>query len=402
MDDMNIYAIYEGNMERLEKKIKRIQNKCEKYGCEFHYAEVGEEFREVEREDGTKYTARFVLVEAEGVAIVNGWKFIASVEHTENGNIIRKACDVEVPERYYTTKPICEHCNSKRYRKDTYLVMNEETGEFKQVGKSCLADFTHGMSAEGVAGYTSIFEELIEGETPCGMGGGRPYYPVKELLLYAAETVKHFGYVSSQGCGRSTKDRAFDYYMIEHGGRFPKSVEADLKEEMERVGFNADAADNHELIKKALEWLDSQEESNDYMHNLKTACGLKYTEHRNFGILASLFPTFNREVEYQAKKAEEERQKAMKRESEQGSVYVGEVGDRVDVDVNTIECVTSWETQWGLTQVFKIVDVDGNVFTWKTSNWVEVDKVNKIKGTVKNHTEYRGVKQTELTRCKVA
>lgn len=395
-----VYAIHEGNMDRLEKKIKSIQNKCAQYGCEFHFAEVGEEFREVKVDNITTVT-RFVLVEAEGIAIVNGWKFIATVEHTENGNIIRKVCEVEVPERYYTSKPVCEHCNSKRSRKDTYLVMNEETGEFKQVGKSCLKDFTNGMDAGWVAQYIALFDEIISGETP-HEGYDTKYYPVSDILLYVAETVKHFGYTSTQGCGRSTRKRAFDYYMVQNGGYFVPALKAELVKEMNEVQFNAFATDNKETVAKALEWLNAQPESNDYMHNLKTACSLRYTESRNLGIIASLFPTFNREVEYQAKKAEEERQRALKRESEQGSVYVGEVGNRVDVDVEKIECVTSWESQWGVTRVFKIVDVNGNVFTWKTSNWVEVDKVSKIKGTVKTHTEYKGVKQTELTRCKVA
>lgn len=147
---MQTYAIHEDNMPRLMKKMTRIQNKCKKYGCDFHFAEVGEEYRELKTEDGEKYTARFVLVEAEGKAVVNEWKFVASIQNTEKGNIINKATDeVEVPERYYTGAPVCEHCGNKRVR-NTFLVLNEETGEFKQVGRSCLCDYTHGMSAEGV------------------------------------------------------------------------------------------------------------------------------------------------------------------------------------------------------------------------------------------------------------
>lgn len=124
------YAIYEGNIDRLEKKLKRISNKCKAYGCDFHYEQTGEEFRELKDEKGNKYTARFVLVEAEGTAIINDWEFIAELEHTENGNIITGVAGVEVPERYYTSKPMCEHCNSKRYRKNTYIVRNKTTGEF--------------------------------------------------------------------------------------------------------------------------------------------------------------------------------------------------------------------------------------------------------------------------------
>lgn len=74
------YAIYEGNIDRLEKKLKRISNKCKAYGCDFHYEQTGEEFRELKDEKGNKHTARFVLVEAEGTAIINDWEFIAELE----------------------------------------------------------------------------------------------------------------------------------------------------------------------------------------------------------------------------------------------------------------------------------------------------------------------------------
>lgn len=159
------YAIYEGNMERLEKKLTRIFNKCKAYGCDFHYQQTGEVFKELKDENGKTYNARFVLVEAEGTAVINDWEFIAEVDHTEKGNIIT-GVGVEVPERYYISKPVCEHCNSNRYRKNTYIVRNKTTGEFKQVGKSCLKDFTHGMSAEAVTQYMSLFDTLIEGEAP--------------------------------------------------------------------------------------------------------------------------------------------------------------------------------------------------------------------------------------------
>lgn len=139
------YAIYEGNLDRLEKKLKRIFNKCKAYGCDFHYEQTGEEFRELKDEKGNKYTARFVLVEAEGTAVINDWEFVAELEHTEKGNIITGVAGIEVPERYYTTTPVCEHCNSKRYRKNTYIVRNKTTGEFKQVGKSCLCNHSKGF-----------------------------------------------------------------------------------------------------------------------------------------------------------------------------------------------------------------------------------------------------------------
>lgn len=389
------YAIYEGNMERLGKKMIRIQNKCRKYGCDFRYEEVGEEFRELEDDDGSTYTARFVIIEAEGVAIVSGWRFIASIEYTEKGNIINRACDIEVPERYYTGKPICEHCQSKRRRKDTYIVMNEETGEFKQVGKTCLKDFTHGMSAEAVAQYTSAFEELIEGETPYPCSKISRYIKTEEFLRYAAETVRHFGYTKPDPYVyvRSTRQRADQYYTVEHGGyRRDKETRAQYISEMESCGFDANSHEATEEAAAAIKWLKQQPDENNYMHNLKTACSLEYVTDRHLGIIVSIFPTYNRELEREA-----ERRRAEK--AAKVSQWVGQPGERIEFKVANIICVTGWETQWGYTKIYKILDEAGNIYTWKTGCWVE-DGITSIKGTVKAHNEFRGAKQTELTRCK--
>ena len=133
------YEIHEDNMPRLEKKLTRICNKCRKYGCEFRFEKTGEIYRDVFvcDENGriiigldgepVIVKARFVIVEVEGIAKLNDWRFIATLEHTQSGNIINKCPDakeIEVPKRYYNINPVCEHCNSKRARKNTYIVMN--------------------------------------------------------------------------------------------------------------------------------------------------------------------------------------------------------------------------------------------------------------------------------------
>lgn len=74
------YSILEANMERLEKKLTRIQNKCKKFGCSFTYEKVGEEFKTLKDDRGVEYQAKFILIEAEGKAVLNDWMFIASVQ----------------------------------------------------------------------------------------------------------------------------------------------------------------------------------------------------------------------------------------------------------------------------------------------------------------------------------
>lgn len=58
----------------------------------------------------------------------------------------------------------------------------------------------------------------------------------------------------------------------------------------------------------------------------------------------------------------------------------------------------------GCTYNYRIVDKLGNIFIWRTSNWLDLDKFDftKVTFTVKNHDEFRGVLQTEVTRCKFA
>lgn len=395
---MERYSILEANMQRLEKKLTTIQNKCQKFGCSFTYNRVGEEFKTLKDEDGVEYQAKFILIEAEGKAVLNDWVFIASVEHTSKGNIINSTgCGVEVPEVYYTSDPVCEHCNSRRARKDTFIVMNQVTGEFKQVGKSCLKDFTNGMDASMVSKYYSFFDELIKAEEPSSSGWIEHHYGTKEFLAYAYECIRCFGYEKKNSFERPTCNRSLDYWCINHGFTrwMPEKVLKRLKDEMELAGFNPDSESTIKAVENALEWLSAQDESNNYMHNLKVACSLNYVSEKNLGVITSLFPTWNKELEHQ--KVQE-----AKKVADSKSEHVGVIGQRITFKMASAQCLTSWETEWGTTRLFKIVDEAGNVFTWKTSNYPDFEKAETITGTVKAHTEFRECKQTELTRCKIS
>lgn len=393
-----VYSIFEGNMERLEKKLRTIENKCKKYGCEFHYERVGEEFREVvDKESGEKVVAKFVLVEAEGKAQVSGWRFAASIDHTEKGNIIESAGGLEIPERYYDSELYCEHCKSRRSRKHVFIVYNEENNEFKQVGRSCLHDFTNGLSAEAVAQYLSWFEELVQGEAVSGCGYSERYFDTKDVLRYIAETIRHFGYERSGGYGTGTGAKAFRYYRVDKGIGGRMDDDEKYRAEMNSVGFDAYSGIADEAVEAALKWLETQEESSNYMHNLKVAAALEWMKTENLNLLASLFPVYNKNLEREAMRREAE---AKAHEEGARSEWQGVVGKRIEFDAEEISVITSWSTQWGMVGVYKLVDAEGNVYTWKTSNYVDVERKYHVVGTVKEHKEYREVKQTELTRCK--
>ena len=397
---MATYSIFEGNMERLQKKLTTIRNKCAKYGCSFSFKEIGEEVREVETDDNKKKIARFVIIDAEGTAQLNGWEFIASVEHTEKGNIFHSASQVEIPSRYYDCAPYCEHCQTSRYRKHAYIVRNTESGEFKQVGRGCLRDFTCGLSAEAVAQYLSWFEELATFESVEGCGFVPNYLPTEEILRYCAETVRKFGYIKRGSDQEPTASKVMGFYDAKHGHiNYAPTLRA-IEDEMWKVNFDPDSSEAVEEAKAVREWIAQQDDSNTYFHNLKVACALDHTSYKNLGLICSVFPAHFKALETEAARKERE-QKA--REAAEISKHVGNIGERISFSAKDVRCLTSWEGQFGTTYVYKLIDVDGNEFTWKTSKYIEPGpNTIKVTGTVKEHSSFRGVNQTELTRCKIA
>lgn len=401
---MATYKIHESLMEGLEKKVATIRRKCAKYGCDFTFKRVGEEFVKF-KDYGVQ---RYVIVEAEGTAQMNGWQFVASIEHTPKGNIIRKALtDIEVPIRYWTSDTYCEHCNTNRMRKGTLLVRNEETGEFKQVGHSCIKDYTHGMDASWAA-YMASLTDIFEQEEQTGFGGGLAfkgeYISVVEILQYTAELVKLYGYKKRYDDGdyipNNTATMVEEYYNYNHGGFFITEAQRKaIAEEIERTGFNPESEYAVETARNALDWLAQQDESSDYMHNLKVIAAADYINSAKFGMLCSLIPCYNRALERE--KAQQEKNQQAEKEAKVAD-YIGKVGDRITIAVADCICVASWGTDFGVTCLYKIVDDAGNVYMWKTANFVDTERVKTVVGTIKEHSEYKGVKQNIITRCRVA
>lgn len=101
------------------------------------------------------------------------------------------------------------------------------------------------------------------------------------------------------------------------------------------------------------------------------------------------------------------------------SEYLGEVGKKLTIAA-TLKKSFSFENTFGYqtttTYIHNFEDAEGNVIIWKTTNSLieytcPEDKpghyeahpftTGVLAGTVKEHSEYKGIKQTVLTRCKV-
>jgi hypothetical protein len=81
------------------------------------------------------------------------------------------------------------------------------------------------------------------------------------------------------------------------------------------------------------------------------------------------------------------------------SEFIGEIGERLDLEL-TVDRVIELDGNYGRSNMHIMSDDCGNVFVWTTaSKFWEVGSEKKLRGTVKDHRTYKGVKQTILTRC---
>ena len=193
------YKIPEQNLKTLKERVEKLNKRCRRLGVpEIVLTEGAPEDREQDLK-----VVRYIPVSIEGAApIVGGYKFIAVLDHIpEVGTVIRALPGEQIGVGYRDAPPNCDHCQSNRKRKDTYLVRNEDTGDIKQVGSSCLKDFLGGhaspealaMGAETLATLNGLCEEYERAPTDFS---NRYRIPLLHYLGYVAQEIMEHGWVS--------------------------------------------------------------------------------------------------------------------------------------------------------------------------------------------------------------
>jgi len=323
-----------------------------------------------------------------------GWTFAAVIQNLEGVNILRNVPGVEreIPAKYRTRGPVCDHCQTNRNRKDTYLLVADD-GRWMQVGSGCLVDFLGHVDPHAIASYAELLasasglcgsaEDDEEGGYGFG-GGGKRLYALVEYLSCVAAEIREGGWVpksSVDNPAHSTAEMAAE--------RLDPPRDAEPRN---RSVTDADKAMAEASAEWALALGTSGDSLNDYLWNLYAVAKAGVTEARTLGLAASMVAAYTKA---EARK----RDMAARKPSE----HVGEVGERRTFAL-LLDRHFSFETTFGWQTRFIFRDEDDNVFAWKTSaDSVELTEGTKytVLGTIKKHDEYKGVKQTVLSRCSV-
>jgi hypothetical protein len=351
-----------------------------------------------------------------GTPKVEGFHFLASIEHTPAGNLVKKvpvlsaqmrglvatgpedkaaealeAIDVE---RYRSVDPVCDHCGLIRSRKDTYLVYNNETGEIKQVGRTCLRDYTGADNPEAIVKF---LEHYFEAMRPNNTERPRPVVRTRDFLAH----------VAAAGLGQNGE------YLKGESGHIARTNYFDMlakRQVSDRSGRKVDAfitpnETHYQVADQMIDWaLNTWDATNDFALNVKTAIANEVVPNKAYGIVAAVFAAKQRsDAQETVRKAEADKPE---------SNWIGQPKERIEFTATVTQKQYRGEDDYGKDKwLVKLHDADGNEIIWWTTGemrvqgesdtpYVEEGNTYRIKATVKEHTDHeRFGKSTKITRA---
>lgn len=351
----------------------------------------------------------------------NGWRFLATLQHTPGGNIVRGIPGFPVPENYRNADANCDHCKLARNRKDTYLLQydpellklnepgttlanhfkfmpNPQKSDIIQVGKQCLKDFIPSATVEKLLAQATVvldFNDLIfsaKDEDEFTQGSGVWGVDALTFLAYTAEAITRFGWVSKtasiQKQLESTSSMAENQINLHMVGKAARTRYGAIDEDANWKPSNQ----SMKTAKNALAWcrdvLAVKEPKTDYEHNLVVACAIDVAQPRSLGLIASLISTYTR---------------ANAPEGSNDKGFWGSVGDKLAGTTLTVESVKAIAMGFDMTKhLHRLRNPEGKLIIWWASAkpWEAGCTYKVVEGRVQRQELYSGESQTVVTRLR--
>ncbi len=379
------YTIPVDRREDVEKLINKYQKKAIKYGTPLN-VEYGEPYyTSVPVYESGELTDERYNFEAFDLTIdcevikKDGYTVVAKIEHLKEGKIVNVLIGdaaMNMKTEWHTMECRCEHCGTKRDRRLTFIVRNEDGSE-KQVGRSCLKDYC-GIDPQAIGWKNEMTALILDYDIRDydfeHMPVQRAYMTV-EALAHAIHFYREQGYVKA---GEPNSNRDLIGAFIKDKPTPAEMMEADM-------------------MARAIIEMNDDDACRFLLDNTKVLLNNVYCKASHFGYIAYAPVAYEKYREEMVRRAARAAERATEAEV---SHYVGTIGERLTFKVADMRLLTSWDNDYGRTYLYKFLDDAGNVLIWFASK--TIDTATTIKATVKDHTERDGVKQTIITRCKAA
>ena len=315
-----------------------------------------------------------------------GWKFVAAVDIVADGVVLRYPPGATATIRNDQIKQgECEHCHTRRARRATMLVANQDTGQILQVGRSCLKDFLGHNTNPVFLTADEITENLRDGHPSAPAA-----WDTNSVLAYAYAAVQAHGWTPASASEYGRVPTRNLVMLALTGGRGADELRQQLAPHLE------DATARAPQVRQDL--LDGLTGTTDYQANLLAILRADSVDSRHLGLAVSAINTHQR-MQADQQRATEQQQAARNVD------HVGTIGQKITLTgtVRTAILVNGF-THRSPDNVMLIVDCGTAMAKMVTAAaWaypVEVGDRLTVTGTVKAHTEWNGTKQTVLTRPK--
>lgn len=247
---------------------------------------------------------------------IKGWQFVASImplvdEQGVQSNVVKAVPGAgPVPEKYRTSVPKCDYCKQNRRRNETYVLRNTASGEFKEIGRNCLAKFLNTSSPEGIADLAEAFaglQETLEGFENELMGDGdesgvrgTKMVPIGSFMANVIAVVRAAGFLGRSKAreegrdGSATADLVWRYMDPKERDTVAKIIEKNTGKKIEH------RPEDVELAKKVIQWARdlkrrAPESLNDYLGAVAAVGSSAFVPQKLIGYAASIPSAFQRQ-----------------------------------------------------------------------------------------------------------
>ncbi len=404
-----VYQVPEANLGLLKQRVAKIARRCKRIKVAEPILTVGQpvDHEYCDEVYGERMRRVYpVTLDSPERPKIEGFEFAAVISPVTDedgkflGNVLRLVPGFEfsLPERFRQASNNCDHCNTERRRNETFVIRESQTGDFKQIGRNCLANYLGLTNPHMLAELAQILidaDDLMSmSEDEGGFGGSRvpERVPVDKVLQITASAIRLYGWLSNKSAQEfmktSTASRVREWIF---GGQKTRD-QFEHKLEM--------SDEDKSLAAETEEWLESlntRSLDSEYLQNLSLLAQATSITAKNFGIVCSAINAYSREKEREIRRNKQF-------ENDKNSRYVGTLGERLSLFNLTVLYTTTFDSDFGVTHFYKMKDAASNVVVYFSSRDMSFEAgivIPELIASVKKQDEREGVKQTTITRAKL-
>lgn len=353
----------------VESRVERIARRAQRQGFPVPTIRYDGEYSvKVDELTSVDYVSLDII--ADGALRLGDWEFVGTVSELEGGEpFVTYAPGVERVDNTFATVNYCDHCQTVRYRNDTYIVRNDE-GVTKQVGSTCIKDFT-GHSPAAIVGWLSAVDSISFSEDEVS-GWGRSatrFYDPASIIGIASRIVSKAGYVSKQKA--MDEDRAATGELVRS---WLTARTTELRKFEEAYPADDEALALEEATMQAIV---TGTATSDWMADIIRLAKATGVQWRHVGILGSAVILGLRTQEDK-----------VVREQRGESNFIGTKGERITLTDVRVTLKRGYENAYGQGYVIRMSHGDNDLL-WFGSGYaaesVEEGDVITLTATVKNH-----------------